>query len=199
MDAMTTNSASSAPALHPSAIPLDAYWPTILNEIEGGRSLREIMETPGFPRRDWAMQCLRKSAELRTQYEAACRGRAILLADEILTISDAPIPEDLDPACRASHVAQKRLMVDSRKWITAKLYPKVFGDRTMVEVKDDYRSISIIAAMKQRELVAVGMLREWNEKDALDVEPRMVDGPIHAASDAPDDDDGNEADEEMST
>lgn len=40
---------STAPAVHYRTIPLDAYWPTILNEIEGGRSLREIMDTPASP------------------------------------------------------------------------------------------------------------------------------------------------------
>lgn len=179
----------------PVEFPPESTWPPILDQIEEGKSLRWILATPGMPGRSVIMKALREDPEIRARYEAACKSRAVLLADEILTISDAPIPEDLDPACRAAHLAQRRLMIDSRKWIAAKLYPKVFGDKTMVEVKDDYRSISIIAAMKQREGVAIAMLREWeSEKGTLDVKPRVIDEQRQLI-----DDESNPSDHKMST
>lgn len=170
MDALTTNS-STAPALHRSAIPQDAYWPTILAEIEEGRSLTQIMATPGFPRRDWAMRCLRQDAELRTQYEDACKSRAIHLADELLQIADAPIPEYLDGAERGAHVALRRLQIDSRKWLASKFFPRYFGDKTAVEVTD-YRQISIVGAMSAARARLTSTHRETRIED---VESRLVD------------------------
>jgi len=181
----------------PVTIQPDVIWPAILAEIEGGRSLTEILTMPGLPSRQWAMQCLRKNPALRQQYEEACKSRAILMADEILTIADAPIPEDLDPACRASHVALRRLQVDVRRWATGKLYPKYFGDKVGVEVTG-YQSISIIDAMapglaRAKEMHA-RMLAEQAGKP-LDVESRVVQGSPFEE----DQGDATDADDEMNT
>lgn len=191
---LTTTNRGSRPVVFPP----DVIWPPILEALANGLSLVDILKMPGLPSYDWCMYQLRDNPDLKQRYRAAIESRGAVLADQILGLADSKIPEYLDGAERGAWVANKRLQIDARKWLACKLFPKQYGDRVEVE-KTSYQSISIVQAMKRGEARGIEMLREWNEKDALDVEPRLVDGPIHAASDAPDDDDGNEADEEMNT
>lgn len=60
------------------------------------------------------------------------------LVDEIITISDEAskdhiITEAGKKACNAEYLNRSRLRVDTRKWIAAKLAPRLYGDRTVVE------------------------------------------------------------------
>jgi len=73
-------------------------------------------------------------------YARARETRSDLLAEEIVAISDeAEVSakhdgEDVRLALDAAAVARNRLRVDARKWIAAKLKPRVYGDKTTTEV-----------------------------------------------------------------
>lgn len=64
--------------------------------------------------------------------QARARGYQ-LLADEILEISDDSSQDVIEtehgPKVNAEVVARSRLRVDSRKWMLAKMLPKVYGDK----------------------------------------------------------------------
>lgn len=60
---------------------------------------------------------------LSAKYARAVQVRTEAMADSILEIADDPdIPSD-----------QKRIMVDTRKWIASKMLPKVYGDKLNIE------------------------------------------------------------------
>ena len=64
------------------------------------------------------------------------------LADEILTISDDGLNDtytDENGNVRTDQdvIARSRLRVDSRKWMLAKMLPKVYGDKVTHQGDDD--------------------------------------------------------------
>ena len=66
---------------------------------------------------------------------------------------DEAIPANLDGPSKSAWVNQKRLQVDTRKWVAAKLKPKVYGDRIDVSVTDTRISVSdALKEAKQRVL-----------------------------------------------
>lgn len=79
------------------------------------------------------------NAEFAGQY-ARARARGYQhLADEIIEISDDSsgdvIETENGPRLDAEFVARSRLRVDSRKWMLAKMLPKVYGDKIEHEHK----------------------------------------------------------------
>jgi hypothetical protein len=86
---------------------------------------------------------------LRARYQEACEDRADRLAEELLELTDAPIPHELDGPGKSAWVQKLRLQVDTRKWIACKLKPRQYGERVDIEVKQT--SISITAALVQAE------------------------------------------------
>ena len=69
------------------------------------------------------------------KYARAREDRADKLADEIVAISDeADVAlrhdgEDMRLALDAAAIARNRLRVDARKWVAAKLKPRVYGEK----------------------------------------------------------------------
>ena len=61
------------------------------------------------------------------------------------------IPEGLDPASRSAWVQNKRVRLDTRKWIASRVYRQVYGDRVDLMVNHDQISInSALAAANSR-------------------------------------------------
>ena len=72
------------------------------------------------------MEWLKAHDEFASMYRQAKEDQADTLADEIIAIADSV--KDAGPADSAK-VNAARLRVDARKWVAAKLKPKVYGDR----------------------------------------------------------------------
>jgi len=89
---------------------------------------------------------LRTDPSLREAYDQAVQDRAAFLAEELIELADEPIPKDLDPASRSAWVQNKRVRLDTRKWIAARVYRQVYGDR--VELAVNHTEISITAALE---------------------------------------------------
>jgi hypothetical protein len=97
-----------------------------------------------------AMMMLRNNLDFRAMYEKAIESRADRLAEEILELADESMPSGLEGAQASAWVQQKRLQVDARKWVAAKLKPKVYGERIDVSVTDT--RISVSDALKDAKL-----------------------------------------------
>lgn len=78
------------------------------------------------------------------RYEQYTRAREIgyeLLAEDIVDISDdgvgdTYIDEETGKTCvDHEHIQRSKLRVDTRKWMLAKMLPKVYGDRKTVDVE----------------------------------------------------------------
>jgi hypothetical protein len=105
---------------------------------------------------------------LTAAYEKVKMERADRLAEQILDLADADIPSHLQGVEISAWVNQKRLQVDARKWVAAKLRPKVYGDKIDVSVRDD--RISVIDALEAaRSRVQIGM-------DITDITPKLSTG-----------------------
>lgn len=99
-----------------------------------GETLTEICKTPGMPTR----QCVHKwRMRIPAFDDLYLRARAVgmeSMSDDLLTIADDDTGDLLpDGSPNSANVQRSRLMVDSRKFLMAKLAPKIYGDRVEVE------------------------------------------------------------------
>lgn len=89
-----------------------------------GRSLRSVCEDDDMPNISTILAWLadKDKDDFSKQYARACESRAQVFFDEILEIAkDNEIPVD-----------RARLMIDSRKWILARMNPKKYADKGIV-------------------------------------------------------------------
>lgn len=99
----------------------------ILNRIAGGEAVADIC---GLDRDQWLpgkrtfYARLSDDAEFAHRYARAREVQAHGEADEIRAIADAATVEDVQVA---------RLKIDARKWRAAKMAPKVYGDKSVIE------------------------------------------------------------------
>jgi len=122
-------------------------WPTILEAIANGAALSTALKySSPSPSYAWAKLQLRSNPELKTAYQQAVEDRADRLAEELMEIADAPMPEGLDGPGRSAWVQQMRLRVDVRKWAASKLKPKTYGERLDLSITQE--PISIIGALE---------------------------------------------------
>lgn len=139
-------------------------WKGIFDRIGAGASLTTALKEPGISY-SHAQRLIDADPALTEAYETAKKTRASRLAEEIIELSDAPIPDHLQGVEISAWVNQKRLQVDARKWVAAKLYPRVYGDKIDVSVRDD--RISVIDALEAaRSRVQIGM-------DVTDITPKL--------------------------
>jgi hypothetical protein len=98
-------------------------WATVLDRISNGESLRQVSRTEGFPPEATIRNWIRSDQELATQYAQARVLQVESWADEI---RDVAFSGDLEPN-------DKRVRVDSLKWLLSKLKPERYGlDRLLV-------------------------------------------------------------------
>lgn len=121
-----------------------AYDPTIFDavceHIASGKSLREIARIDGMPATTTIIRWLAapENDAMRAQYARAREAQADAIFDEILEIADDGTNDWVTrqrsdgstyEAFEAEHVQRSRLRIDARKWMAAKLRPKVYGDK----------------------------------------------------------------------
>ena len=97
--------------------------PEVFRRLELGESLRGVCRTEGFPTDSAFLQIIEKDEELSKRYARAREIRHLLIAEEVLEISDD----------RRDDPNSRRVRVDSRKWYLSKLGGAVFSDRAAVE------------------------------------------------------------------
>ena len=99
----------------------------VLESLEEGSSLRAAAKKAGTTH-STVLRWVREDQELANQYTRAREIGYALLADELLEICDAV---KNDPQ-------RDRLRVDTRKWLLAKVMPKIYGDRIEHQHKGDF-------------------------------------------------------------
>lgn len=105
----------------------------VCERIATGESLRKVCDSPHMPSASTICKWLGQNAEFQKQYAHAREIQADSFADEIVEISD-DVTEDAN---------SRRVRVDSRKWIAAKLRPKRYGDKLDVEHSGDV-TVSVV-------------------------------------------------------
>ncbi len=115
----------------------------ICERLADGESLKSICFSDGMPHRATVFRWLGAHAEFRDSYARAREAQADALFDEILDIANTPITGEKTKVdkdgnviemTKADMIEHRRLQIDARKWIAAKLRPKVYGDKLDVDV-----------------------------------------------------------------
>jgi transposase-like protein len=100
--------------------------------LADGASLRKAAAEIGVSAPTVLRWCEENPAFAEQYASARARGYQ-LLADEIIEISDDAsgdvVETEQGPRVDAERVARSKLRVDSRKWMLAKMLPKVYGDK----------------------------------------------------------------------
>ena len=97
----------------------------ICRMVASGMLLKTAVKREGV-RRETFWRWLDADADLRRRFERARVAQAHALAEQAISIADAPVRDHAD-AVRA------RTRVDVRKWFVAKLAPRIYGERLLVE------------------------------------------------------------------
>ena len=121
---------------------------TLLEQIEIGKSMREVCRMDGMPDHTTVIRWMRDDAVLATKYARARTAQADTLFDRMEAVEEAVAAGTMD-----SHAA--RVVLDSMRWRASKLAPKVYGDRLDVSVSDTRISISgaLLAAQSRLALL----------------------------------------------
>lgn len=98
---------------------------------------------PHFPTPQAIRGWKRKNSEFNAMYVQAKQDQVDILVEEILQISDDKSHDKIIKinadgeeyeVCNTEYVNRSRLRVDTRKWMAAKLVPKIYGDRIQQEI-----------------------------------------------------------------
>ena len=117
------------------------YTIELTNEIcarmASGRSLNTIVKDDDMPGMTTVFEWLGKYPQFAENYARAVERRTDLLAEQILEISDTPVEgirteetaDGTTKIIREDMLGHRRLQVDARKWLAAKMAPKKYGDK----------------------------------------------------------------------
>jgi hypothetical protein len=114
----------------------------ICGRLAKGESLNSICKSENMPALPTVYRWMRQREEFRNNYASAREDQADTLADEILYIADTPVSGIKTKTNSAGEVEttesdmieHRRLQVDARKWIAAKLKPKKYGDAQAMQI-----------------------------------------------------------------
>ncbi|MDE2104683.1 MAG: hypothetical protein KGL39_46030 [Patescibacteria group bacterium] len=91
----------------------------LCERIADGESLRAICREDGMPGKSTVFEWLAAHQDFADHYARARETQADSLADEIIDIADNSSLDAND----------KRVRIDTRKWLAGKLRPKKYGDK----------------------------------------------------------------------
>ena len=110
----------------------------VCEKLEMGESLVAISRMEGMPSQSAVYEWLEQHSDFAERYARARARQADTLADSILDIADGEGDSD-----------DKRVRIDSRKWLAGKLRPKVYGDKVAVGGDADAPPISMAFRWEQ--------------------------------------------------
>lgn len=107
----------------------------VLDLITKGESARASCIKVGLSNSE-LYRVLKDDEDVRERYARACEERQDKLFNEILEIADTPnmgmvtvVKKDGTEITKADMIQHRRLQIDARKWVLAKMNPKKYGDK----------------------------------------------------------------------
>lgn len=109
----------------------------VCERLTAGDSLRKACADGPDP--STILRWVEQNDAFAQQYARARAAGYALLADELVEIADDStndtfVDDNGNQRTNQEVVARSRLRVDTRKWMLSKMLPKVFGEKTSVEV-----------------------------------------------------------------
>lgn len=117
--------------------------------VADGQSINKISKMPGMPTRSTILKWFRDVPEFSTMYARAKEIGFEVLADEIIDLADAEDNADKDQ-CR-----RHQLMIDTRKWLLAKLQPRKYGERVTQEVVGNKEEAPVQVEISKEEIARI--------------------------------------------
>lgn len=113
----------------------------ICDRIADGESLKSICNDEEMPARSTVFKWLAENTRFSDMYARARDEQADAIFDEILTIADTPqigekrkVKDDGGiEISTGDMIEHRRLQIDARKWMAAKLKPKKYGEKLELE------------------------------------------------------------------
>jgi hypothetical protein len=111
----------------------------ICEQLEQGRTLRQIAGDLGYPRETGIVEWSRdgRDKEFAEQYARSMLARWERMADEAIEIADETAPVDALGHIDTGYVRQQRVRIDTRKWLLSKALPRKYGDKVEATVIGD--------------------------------------------------------------
>ena len=97
-----------------------------------GKSMRTVCKEDWAPPMETVFRWLRENEAFQQQYARAKQEAADALVEEMADIADAPPAYGPDGKIDNGDVQNRRLQIDTRKWLASKLKPKKYGDKLEV-------------------------------------------------------------------
>lgn len=118
----------------------------ICAELADGRSLRSICREGWAPSTQTVFRWLREHDGFRDQYARAKEESADALIEEMAEIADMPPAYTAEGKIDPADVNNRRLQIDTRKWLASKLKPKRYGDK--LELAGDAKAPLTVQVVK---------------------------------------------------
>lgn len=130
----------------------------ICDRLAQGESLRGICEDLHMPSASNVLEWVHKNKDgFAERYAHAREIGYLLLADEIVRIADTPQigTKSVSKATgleitEGDMIEHRRLQVDTRKWMLAKMLPKIYGDRQVIEHAGAVDIVGILSEARKR-------------------------------------------------
>lgn len=106
----------------------DAISQSVLQGMRDGLSAFKACQAAGVPQSTFN-RWVDADAKLAEDYAHAREDLIERMANEVLDLADSEVPETGDGKRDWQAIQQRKLQVDSRKWLLSKLAPKKYGDR----------------------------------------------------------------------
>jgi len=106
----------------------DAICQAVLQGMRDGLSAFKACQAAGVPQSTFNLW-VDSDAKLAESYAHAREDLIERIASEVMELSDSDVPETGDGKRDWQAIQQRKLQVDSRKWLLSKLAPKKYGDR----------------------------------------------------------------------
>jgi hypothetical protein len=106
----------------------DAICQSVLQGMRDGMSAFKACQAAGVPQSTFN-RWVDADAKLAEDYAHAREDLIERMANEVLELADSDVPETGDGKRDWQAIQQRKLQVDSRKWLLSKLSPKKYGDR----------------------------------------------------------------------
>ncbi|MBX9890336.1 MAG: hypothetical protein K2X94_03640 [Amoebophilaceae bacterium] len=100
----------------------------ILDLVSTGKSLTDAIEQLDISRTTW-YKWLKEDSILANDYARACEERTEVFADKILEITNQPLPKTHKGDIDNAEVNNRKLQVDTIKWLMSKMHPKKYSER----------------------------------------------------------------------
>jgi hypothetical protein len=122
----------------------EQVFTSICEAIKTGISLRQSCHHAGIDPRTF-YDAVEASPERSQRYARARNIQTEMLADELVQLADSATPRD-------AHV--KRLQIDTRRWIAAKLLPRKYGDKPAEINVSTQVNVAVISEADRQALIA---------------------------------------------